>query len=173
MENVTLKKIGIDEVLLLQQVARQTFTETFAGSNTESDMAAYLSHQLSAATLLEALRNTHSLFYFAMLKDRVAGYLKLNTGAAQTELREDGALEIERIYVLQEYYGSGIGQLLYEQALQEAEELQADYIWLGVWEHNHRAIRFYEKNGFVPFDHHIFRLGNDEQTDILMRKPLK
>ena len=60
--------------------------------------------------------------------------------------------------------------MLYEKAMQVAEDKKVDYVWLGVWEENPRAIRFYQKNGFVEFDKHIFRLGDDEQTDIMMKR---
>ncbi len=85
----------------------------------------------------------------------------------------DRALEIERIYVLQEFHGQRVGQVLYEKAIELAQERGLDYIWLGVWEKNARALRFYEKNGFEPFDRHIFKLGDDEQTDIMVKKVLK
>ena len=81
-------------------------------------------------------------------------------------------MEIERIYVSSSYYGEGVGQLLFEKALQIARDNAKNCIWLGVWEHNPRAIRFYEKNGFTPFDQHIFKLGDEEQTDILMKRIL-
>ena len=101
------------------------------------------------------------------------GYLKLNGGNSQTELKDERTLEIERIYVLSSWYGKQVGQLLYNKAIEVALELNADYIWLGVWEENQRAIRFYERNGFVAFDKHIFRLGDDEQTDIMMKRPVE
>ncbi|GJH39565.1 hypothetical protein RCZ04_01150 [Capnocytophaga sp. HP1101] len=81
-------------------------------------------------------------------------------------------MEIERIYVLKSFHGSGVGQELYQKAITVAREQAVQYVWLGVWEQNPRAIRFYEKNGFVPFDKHVFVLGNDPQTDILMKKTL-
>jgi ribosomal protein S18 acetylase RimI-like enzyme len=74
--------------------------------------------------------------------------------------------------VLKNYHGKQIGQMLYDQAIQAAREKNADYIWLGVWEENPRAISFYRKNGFVEFDKHIFKLGDDEQTDIMMKLKL-
>ena len=100
------------------------------------------------------------------------GYLKLNFGDSQTELKDQKALEIERIYVLKEFHGKKVGQLLFEKALKIAEEKKVDYVWLGVWEENLRAINFYKKNGFEEFDKHIFKLGNDEQTDIMMKLKL-
>ncbi len=85
------------------------------------------------------------------------------------EIKDKNYLEIERIYVLKEYHGKKVGQLLYENAIKIAKSKNAEYVWLGVWEKNPRAIRFYEKNGFVAFDKHIFKLGNDKQTDIMMK----
>jgi RimJ/RimL family protein N-acetyltransferase len=83
------------------------------------------------------------------------------------------AVEIERIYVLQAYHGKKVGQLLYEKAMEVSVEVNAGYVWLGVWEENQRAISFYKKNGFIEFDKHIFKLGDDEQTDVMMKKKLE
>ena len=96
----------------------------------------------------------------------------LNFGQAQTEFNDNKALEIERIYVLKEFYGKKVGQVLYDKAFDIAKQAGADYLWLGVWEENQRAINFYKKNGFVEFDKHIFKLGDDEQTDIIMKLKL-
>jgi diamine N-acetyltransferase len=123
--------------------------------------------------LTAELNDKNSEFYFTTLANNVIGYLKLNFGQSQTELMDDKALEIERIYVLKEFHGKNVGQIVYEKAIQIAEKKCSYYIWLGVWENNPRAIRFYKKNGFVEFDRHIFELGNDEQTDIMMKLALK
>lgn len=157
----------------LQQIGRQTFYETFSAGNTEENMTKYLEEGFTTEKLTAELTNEGSSFYFAVLDDKVIGYLKLNIGQSQTELQDDKALEIERIYVLQEYHGKKVGQMLYEQAMQIAAQVNAHYVWLGVWEENQRAISFYTKNGFVAFDKHIFKLGDDEQTDIMMKKILK
>lgn len=169
MQNIKLKKVTLKDVNKLQQISRQTFFETFSAVNTEENMTNYLEENLSITRLTSELQNTNSQFYFAELNEKIIGYLKLNFGTAQTELNDDNALEIERIYVLQEFHGKNVGQLLYEKALQIAKEKNADYVWLGVWEENARAIRFYKKNGFVEFDKHVFMLGNDKQTDIMMK----
>jgi ribosomal protein S18 acetylase RimI-like enzyme len=71
--------------------------------------------------------------------------------------------------VLQKFHGQRVGQLLYEQALTLARQAQAEFVWLGVWGENPRVIRFYQKNCFVAFDKHVFKLGDDEQTDIMMK----
>ena len=99
--------------------------------------------------------------------------MKFNFGDSQTELKDNKSLEIERIYVSKEFHGKSVGQLLYDKAIEVAKQKNADYVWLGVWEENQRAISFYKKNGFVEFDKHIFKLGNDEQIDIMMKLNLK
>jgi len=173
MENIKIEIATENNVVELQKIGSKTFSETFAPYNSEEDMAKYLAEFLSIDKLSEELNNAHSKFYFATLDNSIIGYVKLNFGEAQTELQDSNGLEIERIYVLKEYFGKKVGQVLYEKAIQEAEEKKLHYIWLGVWEENQRAISFYKKNGFVAFDKHIFKLGNDEQTDIMMKKILK
>jgi|SRR5688572_715793 len=173
MQDITIRKITLEDLNQLQKISRQTFSETFSESNSEENLKKYLEEGFSVESLTAELNNENSEFYFAELDNTVIGYLKLNFGQSQTELKDDKALEIERIYVLQEFHGKKVGQLLYEKALQIARQKNADYVWLGVWEENPRAIKFYQKNGFVAFDKHIFKLGNDEQTDIMMKLQLK
>lgn len=173
MENITIAKVQLEDLGSLQKIGRDTFTETFSSVNSEENMVKYLQESFSTEKLLAELSNTDSEFYFAIGDGEIIGYLKLNFGNAQTELKAERALEIERIYVRREFHGKKVGQLLYEKAIQVAKTTDADFVWLGVWEENPRAIQFYKKNGFVEFDKHIFKLGNDEQTDIMMKLKLK
>ncbi len=170
MEQIEIRLIGVGDVLVLQQLACQTFTETFAHCNTPENLSKYLDEKYSVETLGAELANPLSAFYIAICAGKVAGFLKLNTGAAQTELQEPDVLEIERIYVLQEFHGKGVGQVLFDKAMAEAVNANCRNVWLGVWEENYRAIRFYTKNGFVKFDTHIFKMGDDEQTDWMMKR---
>jgi ribosomal protein S18 acetylase RimI-like enzyme len=172
MQHIQIIRATKADITALQQIGRQTFFETFAASNTASDMQQYLDEKFSTEQISSELDQPASEFYLALQSDTVIGYLKINGGSAQTELRDGQSLEIERIYVLNAFHGKKIGQLLFSKALDVAREQQKSSIWLGVWEQNTRAIRFYEKNGFVPFDKHIFQLGDDAQTDIMMRKEL-
>ena len=102
----------------------------------------------------------------------MVGYIKLNTQAAQTEAVDSNALEIERIYVVKEQQGKSIGQVLLQKALSIAKELQSNCVWLGVWDQNIRAIRFYERWGFKAFTTHKFVLGTEIQTDVMMKLEL-
>ena len=172
MEHIEITKVTTDDVAQLQKIGKETFYETFSAGNTEENMQQYLQNGFTTEKLTSELNDENSEFYFATLNSNVVGYLKLNFGQSQTELKDDKALEIERIYVLKEFHGKKVGQILYEKAMQIARQKKADYVWLGVWEENPRAINFYKKNGFVEFDKHIFKLGDDEQTDIMMKLQL-
>jgi diamine N-acetyltransferase len=169
---IKIRQISFHDLPALQTIGRKTFVETFAEGNSEENLANYVAEGFSVEKLNAELENKNSQFYFAEMDGRVLGYLKINSGEAQSENQDPSAIEIERIYVLQEFHGKEVGSLLYQQALSIAHERKAPYIWLGVWEHNPRAIRFYEKQGFVKFDQHIFQLGDDAQTDILMKRCL-
>jgi len=173
MEEIKIIRVTSTDIGQLQEISKQTFFDTFAPYNSEQNMQQYLEENLSLRKLSAELNTAGSEFYFAWLDQKVIGYLKINAAASQTEIRDEKALEIERIYVLQEFHGQRVGQILYEKAIGLAQERGLHYIWLGVWEKNARALRFYEKNGFEPFDRHIFKLGEDEQTDIMVKKVLK
>jgi ribosomal protein S18 acetylase RimI-like enzyme len=170
--NINIEQINHSHIEALQQIGRQTFAETFAESNSAENMAKYLEEAYSYEKLSTEINNPNSFFYFAMLDEKVIGYLKLNMGSSQTELKDNDALEIERIYVLKDFHGKKVGQLLFDKAIQVAKEQQVSYVWLGVWENNKRALQFYTKNGFVEFDQHKFVLGDEAQTDILMKLEL-
>ena len=122
MKNITVQKVTLNNIKQLQEIGRKTFYETFAGSNTEEDMQKYLDESFAETKLTEELTDPNSEFYFAILDDNVIGYLKVNFGQSQTELKNDKALEIERIYVPKEFHGKKVGQILYDKALQVARQ---------------------------------------------------
>ncbi len=169
MENIIIEKVQAADIGQLQRIGKQTFVETFADANTAENMQKYLAEGFAVDKLIAEINNPETEFYFARFSGEVIGYLKINYGSAQTELKDESALEIERIYVLKAYHGKKVGQLLYDKAFDLAAKSKASYLWLGVWEKNTRAINFYTRNGFVEFDQHIFKLGDDEQTDIMMK----
>ncbi|WP_205783227.1 GNAT family N-acetyltransferase [Flagellimonas allohymeniacidonis] len=167
-----IRRVSITDIEKVKRIGERTFLETFSSGNSKENMNAYLEKEFSMETLKGELLDENSEFYFVELESQVVGYLKINFGKSQTEIKDDNALEIERIYVLRTFYGKGVGQLLFGKAMEIAKDRDVEYVWLGVWEHNPRAIRFYQKNGFSAFGKHIFKLGNDDQTDVLMKLEL-
>lgn len=172
MTPIIIKKVSAEQLEVLQGIGKETFYETFAKDNAEDEMKKYLEDSFSMEKLSRELDTADSHFFITWEEDNPIGYLKINAGKAQTELQDDASMEIERIYVKSSHHGKKVGQLLYDKALEVALEEKKQYLWLGVWEENLRAVNFYKKNGFVTFDKHIFRLGSEEQTDLMMRKDL-
>jgi ribosomal protein S18 acetylase RimI-like enzyme len=156
----------------LTQISRETFITAFASQNNPEDFEYYINNAFSVETIDTELKNIASHFYFVYLKKELIGYFKLNEFDAQNELQEADGVELERIYVISKYQGKGLGAQILQKILDTAIKKQKQYIWLGVWEHNLDAIRFYEKHGFTKFDTHPYYVGKDKQTDWLMRKKL-
>jgi ribosomal protein S18 acetylase RimI-like enzyme len=169
---IEIKQVGAGDVDTLLALSRKTFFDAFAHLNNAADMEAYALTAFTTQRLKEELSNPDSRFYFAVIDNTIAGYIKLNYNTAQTELHDPNALEVERIYILQPYQGQQIGKHLLNFAIQTAISANLSYVWLGVWERNIKAISFYKSKGFEQFGSHPFMLGNDKQTDILMKKEL-
>lgn len=166
---ISINKVRLEEITNLQTISRSTFYETFKDSNSEEDMNHYLENDLSLSQLEDELKNPLSEFYFAKDNEFIVGYLKITFHNGHELPQKEKGMEIERIYVSKTHLGTNVGKLLLEKSNLRAIENSCNYIWLGVWEHNPQAIRFYEKNGFIKFGTKKFKLGSDIQTDYLMK----
>jgi len=169
---ITIQKVEINQLDALLKFSKKTFYDFFAHLNEPANMEAYSVVAFAPEHMRQQLANPDSHFYFAMIGDEIAGYLKINFNDAQTEYRDKNALEVERIYVSAEHHNKQIGKQLLNFAMGIAKERHFGYIWLGVWEHNEKAIGFYKHNGFEFCGSHQFLLGNDRQTDLLMKKDI-
>jgi ribosomal protein S18 acetylase RimI-like enzyme len=121
--------------------------------------------------LSEELKNAENHFIIAYVDGAAAGYAKFRAKRPE-KLEATDPLEIERIYVLCACHGKKVGAALMGHCLTYARDNGHDVVWLGVWEHNHKAVSFYRQWGFELFGDHTFRLGSDIQTDVLMKKVL-
>ncbi|MDT2596444.1 N-acetyltransferase [Enterococcus dongliensis] len=156
----------------LQKISIETFKDTFAAENDPNDLTTYLSNAYGLVKLEKELSTPDSRFFFIYLEDQLAGYLKLNTNKAQTEMSDKNGLEIERIYIRKHFKRQGLGRQLLDFAFAIADQEKREQIWLGVWEHNQNALRFYQTFGFVQVGSHDFYVGDDQQTDLIMAKEL-
>ena len=156
----------------LQEVSYETFNETFQHQNSPENMNAYLKKAFNLNQLEKELLNTSSQFFFVYFHNEVAGYLMVNTNEAQSEKMGNDSIEIERIYIKNQFQKHGLGKHLYQKALEIAKQSNKKKIWLGVWEKNDNAIAFYKKMGFIQTGAHSFYMGDEEQTDLIMIKTL-
>jgi ribosomal protein S18 acetylase RimI-like enzyme len=172
MEPSRFTRCTLTDLESLRDLSVQTFTEAFAAQNDPDDFRVYLQKAFDLDQLRKELLNPGSQFHFLWSGGELAGYSKLNTGKAQTELQHPDGMEIERIYVLKAFQGNGLGSWMLERIKTMAMEMGKTYLWLGVWEENPDAIRFYERHGFTTFGKHPYYIGSDRQMDWLMRLEL-
>ncbi len=166
---LSLREAEFTDLATLLEVAQTSFVQAFTEGNKPENVQAYLSQAFTLLQLEKEWRNPASTFLLASLEGKLVGYTKVNLAAAQTDVQDPESLEVARLYTLEEVWGKGVGQFLLDAALAFAKEKGKTFVWLGVWEHNARAIRFYEKNGFKTFGSHPFPFGDEIQNDWLMR----
>jgi GNAT superfamily N-acetyltransferase len=169
---ISVRLAGRDDAEWIADISQFTFSETFAKYNTRENMDHFLDKQFSKQKLIREVGAPGNIFLLAYLDGKGGGYGFLRENSSPPELGGARAIEIARIYAGQEMIGKGIGKALMQRCVEIAREKGYAWIWLGVWEHNRRAIEFYTKWGFEKFGEHIFMLGHDEQTDWMMKKRL-
>jgi diamine N-acetyltransferase len=168
--NVSLRYATRKDAVLIADISRQTFYETFASYNTREDMDKFLKEQFTRGRLIMEVGAVENTFLLAYVDGEVGGYVKLRDGKRPKSLGTVPALEIARLYCVTQMIGKGVGKLLMQQSIDIARKMKKKLVWLGVWEKNQRAIDFYAKWGFTKFDETDFLLGNDLQRDWLMKR---
>ena len=174
-----IRKLTREDVPQLLDISKRTFIEAFAHQNNPDDFYQYVDTAFTLQTLTNEMNTEGVVFYFSENETNPIGYFKLSlnksplhTSKPNFEVNYDfegvKALEIERIYVNSDFHGKGAAQVQMNFIIDLAKQNGSDFIWLGVWEQNPKAIRFYQKFGFEKFGYHIFDIGNDPQTDWLM-----
>lgn len=171
--NLIIRRATPDDAVLIADISRQTFYETFAPDNLKENMDKFLNEQFTRGKLILEVGAKENVFLLAYAEREVAGYAKLRDAQVPFSLKNKKALEVARIYAMQLHIGKGVGHMLMQSSIDVAMEKEKEVLWLGVWEKNRRAIDFYTRWGFEKFDETDFLLGNDVQRDWLMKKSLK
>jgi ribosomal protein S18 acetylase RimI-like enzyme len=164
-----LSKCTNSDLNKLISISRKTFIDAFEVENNPDDFKAYMKNAFSKEQLLMELADPHMSFYLVFSENEVLGYFKLNENEAQRDTKDKNAIELERIYVKSTFQGNQIGHWMLNHIKHIATKKNKSYLWLGVWEKNSKAIRFYEKNGFIKFGKHPYYIGSDKQMDWLMK----
>lgn len=153
----------------LIEISRETFVVAFENENNPEDFRNYINGAFSKEKVKSELLNPNSTFYFAYLNDKLVGYFKLNENDAQTEHFEAQSMELERIYVLNAFQGQQIGKQMLAKIIAIAKSEDMSFLWLGVWQKNKNAVRFYKQYHFKIFSEHPYYIGKDKQMDWLMK----
>jgi diamine N-acetyltransferase len=155
----------------LADLAARTFRDAFGHDNSPEDLELHVRTHYTLELMAEELFNPDWTTLLAEVDGITAGYAQLLTREPPAPLGPEG-LMLHRFYLEQAWVGKGIAQPLMAAVRGAALERKARYLWLTVWERNPRAIAFYRKCGFTDAGVTTFRVGNDEQTDLLMTMPL-
>jgi len=172
LPNPIIRRGNPADAALLAELGARTFSETFAADNSPEDMADYVAAAFSPRQQAAELADPDSLFLIAETNGVAVGYAMLRSGNVLDDVTGAKPIELVRLYVSQESLGRGFGAALMRVCIAEAKQQGYQTLWLGVWEHNQRAQAFYRKWDFHEIGTHIFQLGNDPQTDILMQRPI-
>ncbi len=172
MIEVKIRTGAIEDASLLAWLAEETFRDTFAQYNDPADMDAYIAESLTAERFAAEIADPSNVWFVAEADGEPAGYAKLRAGAAHESVAGDRPVELARLYARHRFHGEGVGRALIDACFEEARKQGAVTIWLGVWEHNARAIAFYRKCGFENCGATTFILGKDVQTDTVMSRRL-
>jgi ribosomal protein S18 acetylase RimI-like enzyme len=174
MNEVKIRRAEIEDAEMLADLSYKTFWDAFHEhpENAPEDMAAYMEKAFSVETLRAELKDEKVIFLIAEFENESAGYAKITLGAIEDKIIAENPIELNRLYSHQKFLGKGIGQKLMDECFRVAKENDCDVMWLGVWEFNPRAQAFYKRYGFREVGKHIFQLGSDPQTDLLMQRDL-
>lgn len=174
MNELKIRRAQIEDAEMLAELSYKTFWDAFHEhpENAPEDMAAYMEKAFSVEAVRAELNDENAIFLIAEFENELAGYAKITLGAIEDGITAEKPIELNRLYSHQKFLGKGIGQKLMDECFRIAKENDCDAMWLGVWEFNPRAQAFYRKYGFREVGKHIFQLGSDAQTDLLMQKDL-
>lgn len=169
---IKLRKAKIEELSAVRELAIEVYTDTFAEHNTPENLDAFFKDSYSAEKFKSEFHEPKSALFVALDDLKIVGFLRLRQSNEVDKYLGNNHIELHRLYVHRDYHGSSVAKMFMEEAMKYAKEKKHEWIWLGVWEKNFRAQKFYTKWGFEKFSEHIFQMGDDPQTDWLLKKKL-
>lgn len=172
--NLKIRRGTVSDAETLAPLAVKIFNDAFAANplNKPEDMRDYIATAFSLEQTRRELADEIFIFFVAEVGGEMIGYAKLHERSTEDCVSDENPIELGRLYVLKNFHGRGIAEKLMNECFDVARRKNYRTMWLGVWEHNFRAQRFYEKLGFFKVGSHVFQLGNDPQTDWVMERKL-
>lgn len=169
-------QIGIADYADAQElslIAEKIFRDTFSVFNTKEDMDEYCKKSYSKEIQQNELADKSKCTFLCKSDNKIIGYAQINWNNRFDGIQDKSQAEIQRFYILKDWHGAGIAQNLMNTILDSIRQQNIKHVWLGVWEKNERAKRFYKRFGFTEIGEHIFFLGKDAQRDVILHKVLE
>lgn len=169
---IEVREAKFSDISAMREVAIQSYVDTFTDFNTPENMSAFLAAAYSQHTLEQEFYEQGSVLYLACEGKRIAGFLRLRKSPEAEDKLGTNTIELQRLYIHKDFQNQKVGKMLMQRSIEYAVEKKFEWIWLGVWERNFNAQRFYIRWGFEKFGEHIFQMGDDPQIDWLLKKRL-
>jgi GNAT superfamily N-acetyltransferase len=167
-----IRRATAADAQLIATLGTDTFVASFGAQNTPENLAKHLAKAFGEDTLRRELASSSFTYLIAEMDGRTAGYACVHEGSPPPCVTGEAPIEVLRFYVVQDFHGSGIAQALMDTCAEDARSRGGRTLWLGVWDQNPRAIRFYKKWGFEDVGGQTFMLGDDPQQDRVLSRPL-
>ena len=168
MHKITIRRVLKEDAAALSAISKTTFYDTFTGTCTEEDMDIFLEDYFNIPQVFSELEDEQDYFYFAEDEGKPVGLVRFKEDYSELEkMKQWKSLELKRLYVLKEYHGRGVAHILMDLVMKYARQHAYQVVFLGVWEFNYRAQKFYDKYEFTfTGDSHPYPIGNTPQTDL-------
>lgn len=168
MNDLHIKMAHEADAVPLYELASRVFYNTFAPGNTPEDMRIYMDAAFSPERQREEILDPNRMTLIAHSGSQLVGYVQFAQGTTEPCVKTEKPIELARLYVDESWHGKGAASKLLSEGLSHVKKLGFRSVWLGVWEKNIRAQKFYFKSGFHRVGEHIFQMGTDPQTDWIL-----
>ncbi|QEC41314.1 GNAT family N-acetyltransferase [Pseudobacter ginsenosidimutans] len=169
---LVIRTAGVDDILLLCSIARQTFLDAFDKLNDPEDNHSFINEHFTTDKIRESLLTPGVIYLLAFVKQQPVGYAKLSNHEIPSAFKKATPIKMEKLYFLKSFTGKGLGEKLFRYCTQWASLHGYSHIWLFVWDRNLPALRFYDRLGFTPFGQDVQIVGSDVQIAIMMQKKI-
>jgi ribosomal protein S18 acetylase RimI-like enzyme len=170
--NLSIRQVDISDMNIICALGVTTFYEAYYEQDDSRDLANYVIKSFNPVRIEDELNDANSTFFIAELNGKAVGYAKLRENLPVDCLKNENAVELQRIYILERAKGKGVGGELLNRCFTAARAKGYETIWLGVWEQNPAAIKFYEKTGFVKIGEMQFPYGETVGTNYVLKMKL-
>ena len=172
-ENISIRPATADDIVIISVLASTTFYEAYFEQDESSNLAGYINESFDMATVRDEIDDSQSTFFLIFLDGKAVGYARLIDDSTTPGVVNGRVVELKRIYILERVWGTGTGEALLTHCIEIARNRGFNAIWLGVWEENQRAQKFYAKYGFEQVGTLTFPYGNVDGTNLVLQLRLE
>ncbi|MFN7118070.1 MAG: GNAT family N-acetyltransferase [Saprospiraceae bacterium] len=171
-QKVEIRWATLRDAAIIVELGRQTFTETFGHLFTPTALRDYLDATFNNIKICNSLQKAQNQYFIAYFENKAVGYSKIKINSKTPEIQAECPVQLQKLYVLQNFIAYKIGAALMQFCLQLPEIQSNDLMWLVVLQSNERAIRFYEKFGFIKYSEYAHQIGENRFEYYIMTKNL-